>query len=190
LLRDDFTIVASSGAFAGKAELIQQAKKPPIPLIMEPSEYSVRRNGPVAIVTAKVTEKRGDARLEFRVTDVMVRGTKEWQLASSHWTRTAGDLTEVTLPYASLDRMTGTYLTPRGIKLEVVRNGNRLLMVEPGGQRTEYTALSPTQFAGPGGRIRWLFIAEADGSIGHAVVANLNALTPLTRVPKTGGQKR
>ena len=39
------------------------------------------------------------------------------------------------------------------------------------------TAISPTMFANPGGRVRWLFIAEPSGSIGHAVIANLNALT-------------
>ena len=184
LLHDDFTVVASTGELASKSETMAQAQKPPARLTMTPSEVSLRREGPVALVTSKVTERRAGGSIEFRVTDVLVRRGGDWHIASSHWTRTVGDLREVRLPAASLDRLAGDYLTPRGLTLRVTRDGERLRVREPTGQETLFTAISPTMFASPGGRVRWLFIAEPSGSIGHAVIANLNALTPVTRVPE------
>ena len=183
MLHDEFTVVASTGELASKDEVVAQAQKPPAKLTMTPSDVAIRREGPVAIVTSKVTELRAGGSIEFRVTDVLVRRGGDWQIASSHWTRTAGDLTEVRLPVASLDRLTGDYVTPRGLTLQVTRIGERLRVREPTGQETELTAISPTTFAAPTGRVRWLFIAEPSGNIGHAVIANLNALTPVTRMP-------
>ena len=73
LLRDDFTVIASTGELASKSEIIAQAQKPPAKLTMTPSEVSLRREGPVALVTSKVTEQRAGGSIEFRVTDVLVR---------------------------------------------------------------------------------------------------------------------
>ena len=185
LLADDFTIVVSTGELLDKAHLLQRAKQPPVALTMARSEASLRRQGPFAIVTSKVTEQRGPNQLQFRVTDVLVLKGPGWQLASSHWTRTAGDLTAIKLPAAALDRFAGTYLTPRRVPLHVSRAGGQLRVTEPGGQTTELIALSPTLFASKSGHVRWLFITQVPGASGHAVIANQNVLTLLTREPRS-----
>ncbi|QIL02768.1 DUF4440 domain-containing protein [Sphingomonas sinipercae] len=182
LLAEDATIVESGGVLVDKAALLARGKLPPIALTLSASDQRVRRSGNFALVTSTVLEKRGPARLEFRVTDVFEMKNGGWKLASSHWTRTAGDLTPVTLPRPAVDRLAGTYRTPRGATLVVARDGDQLRVTEPGGTSTPLVAISPTTFMGPAGRVRWMFIAEPSGAIGHAVIANLNALTLLSRV--------
>jgi hypothetical protein len=82
---------------------------------------------------------------------------------------------------ATLDRLAGTYLTPKQVALQVSREGERLRVAAPSGQTTDLIALSLTLFASTSGHVRWLFIGEPSGATGHAVIANQNVLTLLTR---------
>jgi ketosteroid isomerase-like protein len=183
LLRDDVAVVESSGLLFSKANLLSRAAGPAIPLTLTASDIAVRRYGGTAIVTSKVLERRGAAELEFRVTDTLVESAAGWQVAASHWTRTSGAVVEAKLPADQLERLTGRFRTPRGVSLTITRSGERLAITDPNGQSVEFRPVSPTQIAGPEGRIRWQFIEGPGGRLDQAVIVNQATLTVVQREP-------
>lgn len=181
LLRDDATIGESSGTILRKAEVLSRAELPSVGLTMNLSEVAVREYGPVAVVTALVAEVRGQGKTDFRITETYVRGGKTWQLAASHWTRVLDKPTEIALDAAALDRLVGTYRTPRGVPITVARNGARLAIAAGEAAPSTFLAISPTQFSAPNGRVRWQFISDLNGKVNQAVIVNQNVITMVQR---------
>lgn len=181
VLASDFSVVESSGNVHDRSFVIDRAKLPPLDLRLDAGAPTARRSANLVTLSGPVTESRGGTRIVFNVTDVLVRSPSGWRIAHSHWTRAPDAVVEAALGPAELDRMVGNFRTPRGGTLVVERQGARLLITEPGGNATIFRVQSPTTIVGPDGRIRWLFLDEANGQFARAVIAGPGQLTPVAR---------
>lgn len=188
-LADDALFTDEMGRTYTKAELLALMR--PLPPgfsgTLRVSGPRMVARGDVAVLTYDALEDEEifgqRIRTRYHTTDTFVRRDGGWRIIASQVQVLPGDPTPVAADPASYGAYVGRYLLGGDIVLEVARDGERLVMGPPGGEKDELLPLGGTRFFRRGRRGEVIFVADEQGRVTRMIQRRDNNDVVWRRVP-------
>jgi ketosteroid isomerase-like protein len=169
LVTDDFTMTHSSGEVANKAELmaVMRPSTPERPLpALSIEDVKVRVYGDAAVMTGRLVETARDGRRVWvlRFTNTYIKQKGRWRMSAGQLTTFSRERASIKSDPKSYDAYVGQYRNPAGRILNVVREGDKL-MVETSGQKEELFPAAEAQFFIKAADVLLVFVKDDQGRV-------------------------
>jgi hypothetical protein len=169
LVTDDLTMTHSSGEVADKAEVmaVMRLSTPERPLpALSTEDVKVRVYGDAAVMTGRLVETARDGRrvVVFRFTNTYIKQNGRWRMSAGQLTTLSRERVTIKSDPKSYDAYAGQYRNPAGRILNVVREGDKL-MVEAGGQKEELFPAAEAQFFIKAADVLLVFVKDEQGRV-------------------------
>ena len=169
LVTDDLTLTHSSGQVANKAEVmaVMRPSTPERPLpALSTEDVKVRVYGDAAVMTGRLVETAGDGRrvVVFSFTNTYIKQNGRWRMSAGQLTTFSRERATIKLDPKTYDAYVGQYRNPAGRILNIVREGDRLL-VEAGGQKEELFPAAEAQFFIKAADVLLVFVKDEQGRV-------------------------
>lgn len=169
LVTDDLTMTHSSGEVANKAEVmaVMRPSTPERPLpALSTEDVRVRVYGDAAVMTGSLVETAGDGRRVFvyRFTNTYIKQNGRWRMSAGQLTTLSRERASIKSDPKSYDAYVGQYRNPAGRILNVVKDGDKL-MVEAGGQKEELFPAADGQFFIKAADVLLVFVKDERGRV-------------------------
>lgn len=169
LVTDDLTMTHSSGEVADKAGLmaVMRPSTPERPLpALSTEDVKVRVYGDAAVMTGRLVETARDGRrvVVLRFTNTYIKQHGRWRMSAGQLTILSRERASIKSDPKSYDAYVGQYRNPAGRILNVVREGDKL-MVEAGGQKEELFPAAEAQFFIKAADVLLVFVKDERGRV-------------------------
>ena len=169
LVTDDLTMTHSSGEVANKAELmaVMRPSTPERPLpALSTEDVKVRVYGDAAVMTGRLVETARDGRrvVVLSFTNTYIKQKGRWRMSAGQLTTLSRERAIIKLDPKSYDAYVGQYRNPAGRILNVVREGDKL-MIEASGQREELFPAAEAQFFIKAADVLLVFVKDEQGRV-------------------------
>ena len=169
LVTSDLTMTHSSGEVVGKSELmaVMRPSTPEHPLpALSIEDGKVRVYDNAAVMTGSLVETARDGRRVFvlRFTNTYIKQKGRWRMSAGQLTTLSRERASIKLDPKSYDAYVGQYRNPAGRILNVVKEGDKL-MVEAGGQKEELFPAKEAQFFIKGADVLLVFVKDERGQV-------------------------
>ena len=169
LVTDDLSITHSSGQVANKAEVMAIMRKstPERPLpALSTEDVKVRVYGDAAVMTGRLVETARDGRrvVVFSFTNTYIKQNGRWRMSAGQLTTFSRERATIKSDPKTYDAYVGQYRNPAGRILNIIREGDKL-MVEAGGQKEELFAAAESQFFIKAADVLLVFVKDEQGRV-------------------------
>lgn len=169
LVTDDLTMTHSSGEVANKREVmaVMRPSTPERPLpALSTEDINVRVYGDAAVMTGRLVETARDGRRVFvyRFTNTYIKQNGQWRMSAGQLTTLSRERAAIKSDPKSYGAFVGQYRNPTGRILNVVREGDKLL-VEVGGQKEELFPAAEDQFFIKAADVLLVFVKDERGRV-------------------------